>query len=174
MEKVSGTDIYYVSGQKHKLEVVQGTVGGAYMPGDLTADSIPDLDSWGMDEYWSGATFVEWHKMNVQKYGRQTANAKMLTVWEEIASDPFGQFQYWNIYSSNFRNYFTSQGVDLDSLFSSVIMPVTDILSDTAETASKVSGFLKSAAPFVVGGALLWGFSTFVLPAADTIKKQYA
>lgn len=43
---------------------------------NITADSTPDYDDWGMDDYWSLADWVEWHKQLRNKYSSDNKEAK--------------------------------------------------------------------------------------------------
>jgi hypothetical protein len=47
----------------------------------ITADSIPDLDSWGWDDYWSAQDWIKWHKELKKKYGLSDANYRFIDAY---------------------------------------------------------------------------------------------
>ena len=51
--------------------------------GIITADSVPDLDDWGVDDFWSCTQWVEWHKAMVKKYGNENANIRFAHFWNQ-------------------------------------------------------------------------------------------
>lgn len=55
----------------------------------ITAESKPDYDDWGPDDYWSLEDWITWHKALVKKYGKsdkfgsQKADTEWLTAWNK-------------------------------------------------------------------------------------------
>lgn len=46
----------------------------------ITADSKPDFDDWGPDDYWSLKDWVDWHKALVNKYSDKTQKITKMGV----------------------------------------------------------------------------------------------
>jgi hypothetical protein len=132
----------------------------------ITADSTPALDTWGWADYWSCQEWMQWHRLNVQAYGRDVANSKFISAWS--AQDAFASPYNWCKYDSGFTNYFKQQGIDLGNIFSQVINAagnVVDAASNVTQTASNATDVLKWALPLAVIAALIiagmWGYKTF-------------
>jgi len=162
---MAGTDIYYISGKAKKTAIGWG----AYVPNDLTADSDPDFDNWGPDSYWSCEAFAQWHQLNKQKYGQQVANSKFIAAYEIAFS--FGSYHQTCCYNSNFRNYCIANGLDIDTLFCAILMPVvnttTNVLNsveNVSEGAYSTTKLIGKAMPFIAVGAGIWAIDKFVYP----------
>lgn len=77
--------------------------------GIITADSIPDLDEWGIDDYWSCNDWITWHKAVTQKYGLDNANLVFAKFWNE---QTFGAHALGcRTVDSEFRQYVASVGL---------------------------------------------------------------
>src|SRR3990167_8354248 len=107
----------------------------------ITADSEPDLDEWGYDDYWLINNWIEWHKMMKKKYGVEIANSRFIQWWNKQSSgaNPIDARSF----NSVFRNY-AKENKFLDNLFSgaSWVKPIgagTDIISSGSDAISNVS-----------------------------------
>lgn len=49
----------------------------------MNADSEPDLDDWGIDDYWTCSDWIDWYYMNKNRYGKATAVDKFFHYWEQ-------------------------------------------------------------------------------------------
>lgn len=135
--------------------------------GEITADSVPDLDEWFWDSYWDCQQWIDWHKLNVQKYGKSTANQKLLTEINKRSA--FGH-ELTCINTPYFSEYFLSQGIDFNSLVgandpitktgNTVVNEASEIIENTAKGAGSLSKVVKYAAP-VVGVLLLTGLAYY-------------
>lgn len=156
-----GTKIYYIAG------LDQTHVGATVF--NITADSEPVLDGWGWADYWSCNDWIYWHKLNVQKYGKEEANRKFLQWWEKQdgTSGPYN----WCKYDSDITAYLKSQGLNIGWWFSNAANTATDTVEKTADSAGSVvqsvgsgaSGLaklVKYAAP-VAGALLLAGLAYY-------------
>jgi len=77
--------------------------------GIITAESIPDLDEWGIDDYWSCADWITWHKALTQKYGLTNANLLFAEFWNKQG---FGAHALGcRTVDSSFRQYIESVGL---------------------------------------------------------------
>lgn len=119
---MAGTKIYYISGK----------VGNA-----ITADSTPVLDGWGWGDYWGCPQWVEWHKLNVTKYGKPVANQKFISEWGK--QDSFANPYNWCKYNSPFANYFKAQGIDVGWLLSNLVVGANDVGTNVVDAAGNVS-----------------------------------
>jgi hypothetical protein len=157
-----GTEIYIISGPARRSQI-----SGPYMPSDLTADSEPDFDNWGPDSYWSCHAFLEWYKLMKAKYGKDYARSRFLSAYETAFS--FGSYHQSCCQDNNFRNFFTSEGIDVNTLFCAIISPTIDTAQTVAEGTFDIAKFIKTAAPFVLGavviGGVIYGYNTYVKPS---------
>ena len=135
--------------------------------GEITADSEPDYDNWGPDSYWSCSEWVEWHKALVKKYGLSEANSKFKLAWDK--QDPFEHGISACRYDSGVVAYFRSQGVDIRSFVSAILLPLFETTANVADTtidASKgidstikvLRGLLPLAVVGIVGGLGYYGY----------------
>ena len=135
--------------------------------GEITADSEPDYDSWGPDSYWSCSEWVAWHKALVKKYGRVEANAKWKLAWDK--QDPFEHGISTCRYDSQVVQYLLSQGIDIRSFASAILLPLFETAANVADTtidASKgidgtikvLRGLLPLAVIGLVGGLGYYGY----------------
>jgi len=75
----------------------------------ITADSTPDLDTWGWDSFWGCDQWVLWHRLNKKKYGSVEANKKFTYYWNEQG---FGAHALGcRTVDSDFRNYVRAEGM---------------------------------------------------------------
>lgn len=144
--------------------------------GTITADTIPDYDEWGWDDYWGCGEWMLWHKANVQEYGRETANTKFIQAWG--AQDSFMSPYNWCKYDKDFANYFSQQGIDVGWLLSNLIVGVENVGDDvietvenTTDTVAYVSSGFKVVATLAIIGIGIYGFDRWVWPAIKKRKK---
>lgn len=158
MEK--GTDIYIISG-KHKSFRV-----GAFT---ITADSVPDFDNWGWDDYWDCSDWMRWHQLMKAAYGLDHANRQFIDYWSD--QDAFMEPFNWCKYHSDFADYFEAQGINMGWLFSNLVVATEevgedaiDVVENVSSGASGVSTVIKYAAPVaaIIGGA--WAIDKWVYP----------
>ena len=190
-----GTDIYIISGavkrpQPQMVVLYFMNGGNTQLPFDafktlvttyganrarigstpITADSTPDYDEWGPDEWWTCADWKQWHVLNVQKYGQAVANDKFMQAWAQ--QDSFMSPYNWCKYDADFAGYFKNQGIDVGWLLSHLIVGVENVgdnvintsenLGDTVES---VSEWVKVAAGLAFIGAGIYAIDRWVIPA---------
>lgn len=136
---------------------------------NLTADSVPNVDELGPDNYWGPGTYILWHQLNKQKYGQQIANAKMQDV---IARWGTGGVEYDYCYDRTFNEYFTSQGVDVTTIFCSAVNAVTSTTQNLGDTAAVVTKTFKTLSPFLLVGGLIWAVDKYAYPIFPRDKKK--
>jgi hypothetical protein len=155
--------VYYISGT---------SVGAVTFNGQpITAQSVPVLDGWGWGEYWQCAEWMAWHFELKKVMTAEEAAIKFISEWnkQDSTASPYN----WCKYDPTFRNYMKSQGVDIDSIVSAILMPVfnaagdlaqggSDLVSNTADTVSTVSSLIKPVAIIALIGLGIYGYKTFI------------
>lgn len=149
--------IYYIAGPKNR-------VGLTYNGQPITANSTPDLDEWGWDNYWGCDEWKAWHIELRKMMNAQDAALIWTAAWnkQDGTAGPYN----WCKYNSSFRNYMRSQGIDVDSVVSAIVMPVFDatgnlvqgagdVVTNVSEAASSLSQFIKPLA-LVGAGLAAW------------------
>lgn len=127
--------------------------------GQITADSEPDYDAWGIDEYWSCTDWIEWHKALAAKYGREQANS----IWSQ-AWDKQGAWEHnysWCKYNCDWSKYLLSQGIDASWLLPKAFCGLSNIVTNTIGVGENVTGAAKTVSKVVtvalIAGGLYWG-----------------
>lgn len=122
----------------------------------ITADSIPDLDDWGVDEWWGCSDWVAWHKANKRKYGKEIANQKFAEHWKKQTMGA-GALDC-RTFNTSFRKYVERNNL-FDTVYESagllglVLKPVggaSDFITEGSKT-------LKYLVYVAVGGGLIYG-----------------
>lgn len=111
----------------------------------ITADSIPDYDSYGIDDYWSCVDWINWHKALKAKYSKTVADQTWQNAWDK--QDSFEHAYNWCKYGSTFNSYVNSQGLDASNIFGDVISGGTKITENVIGGATATSKVLKYAIP---------------------------
>lgn len=113
----------------------------------ITADSKPDLDDWGWDDYWGPEHWIEWHKKMKAKYGPDEANQRFIIAYHEAS---FGAASFdWRTVNSTFKKYAKDNGF-YDALYdglggllgkvASVANSVVRTSADASETVIDTAG----------------------------------
>ncbi len=143
---MAGTDIYIISGKKQSFRV------GAFT---ITADSVPDFDNWGWDDYWTCADWMRWHQLKMAAQGQEAANAAFIQYWG--SQDSFMAPYNWCKYSNDFAEYFSNQGIDVGWLFSHLVVATETVVDNVSEGAKGISTVVKYVAPALFLGGLGYG-----------------
>lgn len=140
---------------------------------NITADSRPDYDDWGPDNYWSCLDWITWHKAMKAKYGQERANQVFVQYYGEAG---FGAASYdCRTFNSDFREYARDNGF-LDQLYGGigVIMQpfgwaietggnlVENIGGAAVGTTKVLRILIPVAAIAIIGGALYWGYTKYI------------
>jgi hypothetical protein len=94
------------------------------------ADSTPDYDDWGWDDYWKPEDWMAWHGAMKAAYGKNKADYKWATAWQEQ-----GWFEGGinaRTFNSDFRNWAKSEGLT-DALYWGKIGPLVKVLGEGAD-----------------------------------------
>ena len=112
---------------------------------NITAESIPNLDDWGYDDYWSCQQWMQWHKLMVNAWGREKANYRFVFFWDQQTMGAAGYD--CRSFNSEFRRYAQEQGF-YDALFSGI-----GVLAKPIGWSIDTAGNILDAAGNVVSGA---------------------
>lgn len=115
---------------------------------NITADSTPDYDSWGPDDYWSCEDWITWHKALKAKYGKAEADSKWLAAWN--AQDSFEHNYNWCKYAAAFNTYVSTEKLAASHLLADIFSGVTKIGENAVDTATSTSKILKYLIPTVI------------------------
>lgn len=142
------------------------------------ADSIPDLDDWGVDDYWKCEDWITWHGAVKSKYGKEKADRLFVEWWNK---------QSWGAspidcrtFNTVFRNFLKKENL-LDASYggASIIKPLgaitdvlssgSDIVSDTSKGVGNTAKTLKIVLPLIAitlfVGVSFWAYKKFVKTA---------
>lgn len=125
----------------------------------ITADSTPDLDDWGWDDYWKIEDWMRWHSLMVKKFGIDKANQTFLLWWNKqtTGANPLDAKSF----NTSFRTY-AKKYKFLDALYggASFLKPFgaitdtissgSDVVSNVGDAAKNTSNVLKWAVPVAV------------------------
>jgi hypothetical protein len=134
--------VSYISGLKPRI-------GLTFAGQPITAQSVPVLDGWGWGDYWQCAEWQAWHVELRKLMSAKDAALVFTAAWNQ--QDSFAGPYNWCKYNSAFRNYMRSQGVDIDSVVSAIVMPVFDATGNLAQGGSDVVTNVSSGANFLSG-----------------------
>lgn len=142
----------------------------------ITANSVPDLDEWGPDSYWSCADWITWHRALKARDGQYPANVKFV---QEFEKQEFLAAGYdCRTFNSDFRAYAAQEGF-LTALYDGIgvlVKPVgwgidivenaADAVSSTVEGVTDVAKMLKKLLPIliliVIIGLIAFGYKMFL------------
>jgi hypothetical protein len=148
----------------------------------ITAQSFPDYDDWGFDDYWGPEDWITWHKKLKGEYGLDQANRLFITAYSNAGT--FGAEWSWRTMNTPFRKYARAQGF-YDALFSGIggligrgIALGSDLLEGAGEVTSgvgEVAGEIPEALSGIVTTlkivlmvaiivAAVWAFYVYLLP----------
>jgi hypothetical protein len=116
----------------------------------ITENSIPNLDNWGWDDFWTCSDWIAWHQIMKSKKGKEYADSNFLKWWNEqgLGSHALD----CRSFNSTFRDYLRKENI-LENLYGGVgivAQPIgytTDIASDLAQGVSTTAKVLKYVLP---------------------------
>ncbi len=136
----------------------------------ITAESTPNYDEWGWDDYWGCAEWTIWHMRLKEKYGLSKAKEIWLTAWEK--QGPWDHALNWCRYNTDFVEYFLKNGIDIRSFLSAIFTNVADTAINVTGSVANISRNLNWILP-VAGGLAVLGLGVVVvnkLEKLDLIK----
>lgn len=131
----------------------------------INADSTPDLDDWGWDDYWGPGEWIKWHAAMKKKYGRDEANYRLVKAYNEAS---MGAANYdWRTFNTDFKNYAKKEGF-YNGLFEgigAIAKPIStgvtvvdaagNVVDSTTTGITRTAKILKWALPTAAGLGLI-------------------
>ena len=136
-------------------------------PDPTDANSQPPLSEF--DSQWGCADWMEWHKANVKTYGKDVANTKFTTQFNQLSS--------WNSeysfckYNCDWAQYFGNYGIDVSDVFSRATCSAVKVIDDAGSVVTNTTGGLSTGSSVIkwllpigviVGAA--WAVDKYVYP----------
>lgn len=133
---------------------------------EITENSVPDLDDWGWDDYWTCSDWTAWHKIVKDKKGKETADSLFLRYWN--LQGALSHALNCRTFNSDFRDYTRKEGL-LSKLYdgapymqpfgvgTDVINTAGDVINAATDTVSTTAKILKYAIPVALVGAMVYG-----------------
>jgi len=144
----------------------------------ITWDSIPDYDTWGIDEYWSCDQWILWHKSLISHFGKSTANQ----IWDYAYSKSgnFSKNLDCRTFNAVFRKYVKDNNLQPYSS-AGVLSPIlqgygagSDIIVGAVNTTSNVAKGLLETISSVFTGNTIKVISTIAIVVGGTVAIAYA
>ena len=85
---------------------------------DISAESYPDYDGFGWDNYWSCTDWMIWYGKLKQAYGVSEAKLRWKSAWEkqDNTSNPY----LWCMYSDDFYEFIREEELGLSNTLADV------------------------------------------------------
>jgi len=143
-----------------------------------TWNTAPDYDEWGIDNSWNCADWIQWHKMLVQHFGKETAN--YIWNYSYAKSGQFSSNLNCRTFDGDFRQYVASNNLN-PYANAGIFKPVLntygsagEVLSGALDTITSTFGgntfskTVKTILGVAVAGAVIYGG----FYAYNTFKKK--
>lgn len=125
-------------------------------------DSVPNLDSWGPDDYWDCEDWIKWYEARKSAYGK--ADAKLNVEKYFTQRSAFGH-ELTCLSKSFFYDYFKREGVKISDDFFETTAAATGTVraaAEAAENASKTTSTIAKFIPYIIlviiGLFVFWAF----------------
>lgn len=119
----------------------------------ITADSKPDYDEFGVDDYWSCDDWINWHKALKKKFGKQVADKTWTEAWNK--QDSFESDFNWCKYQGTFNSYVRAENLNATWWLPNILNSITGIAEDASDAAKNTSNVLKVVIPVLVVSAAI-------------------
>lgn len=127
---------------------------------NITAQSQPDYDGWGIDDYWTCNDWMIWHSRLKAEYGLSTANEKWITAWNE--QDVWESNYNWCKYNCDFAAFAQSNNLPIRNVFSKLTCGVVDVGGNIADGFTTGAKIVKVAIPLaVIGVGVFYAFKAY-------------
>ena len=140
--------------------------------------SKPDYDDWGIDDYWSCADWVEWHRQLKAYYGIEQANRIFIEAFQ--GAGQLSASYDCRSFNSDFRQYAKDNGF-YDALYSGisglVVQPIgwgTDVVDDTGNVIDNITSTVSSASSIIRTAVPLLLITLFVFLILYSYTKATA
>lgn len=120
----------------------------------ITAESVPDYDAWGPDDYWSCNDWTTWHDALKRKFGKDVANKMWLEAFEK--QDSFEHAINFCKYDGAFNSYVRAQGLDAASWWlPNILNDTTTVVENAGDAVVNTSKAVKWIIPSLVIAAAI-------------------
>lgn len=127
---------------------------------NITAQSQPDYDGWGIDDYWTCNDWMIWHSRLKAEYGLSTANEKWITAWNE--QDVWESNYNWCKYNCDFAAFAQANNLPIRNIFSRLTCGVVDVGGNIADGFTTGAKIVKVAIPLaVIGVGVFYAFKAY-------------
>ena len=116
---------------------------------DITANSFPDYDDWGVDNYWKCTDWMIWYGKLKEAYGAAEARLRWKSAWEK--QDATASPYLWCLYSDDFYDFVRKNELGIDNTLADV----------TSGAGNAVSGVFKGLGWF--GQNIVWILPTVAI-----------
>lgn len=129
---------------------------------EIRADSIPDLDEWGYDSYWSCQDWMTWYNLQKLYFGKKNADKNFAYYWTQqtVGASPFD----CRTFNPTFREFLRKNNLESIAWMDTPFRPLLDIagtpgdvVEDVTEGANTGAKILKYAIPLTVVSLLVYG-----------------
>lgn len=133
---------------------------------DITAQSIPDYDEWGPDQYWGCTDWMVWYDKLKEEKGKKEARVVWRSAWEKQG--------YWDFpynqcpLQDDFRSFSKKNKLNSTGLFSDFLVG----LSDTASGTFKSVGWIGRNLPWILPLGLVITGSFYVVKTIKTLRDD--
>tara|TARA_R100000231_G_scaffold112229_2_gene83211 strand:+ start:1222 stop:1671 length:450 start_codon:yes stop_codon:yes gene_type:complete len=126
----------------------------------ITAQSTPDYDSFGVDDYWTCNDWMIWHTRLKAEYGLTTANEIWMTAWNEQGA--FESNYNWCKYNCTFAAFADRNNLPVKNIFSRLTCGVVDVSSNIADGFTTGAKVVRVAIPLaVIGVGIFYAFKAY-------------
>ena len=133
---------------------------------DITAQSLPDYDDFGFDQYWGCTDWMVWYDRLKEEHGKKEARIIWKSAWEK--QDYFDYAYNQCPLQDDFRDFSRKNRLDSTGLFSDFFVG----LGDTASGAFKSLGWIGRNLPWIVPLTLVVTGGFYVARTIKTLRNE--
>ena len=133
---------------------------------DITAQSLPDYDEWGPDQYWGCTDWMIWYDKLKDEHGKTEARLIWKSAWEQQGyfDYPYNQCPL----QDDFRDFSRKNKLDSTGLFSDFFVGIGDTLSGGFRSL----GWLGRNLPWIVPIGLVVTGAFYVARTYKTLRDD--
>jgi hypothetical protein len=163
--------LQYITINMSRVSIIAGTrdrVGFFNSAPDPTnADSLPPLSE--LNSQWGCADWMQWHKANVDKYGKDLANQKFISNFSQLSS--INNAYNFCKYSCDWAQYFGNYGIDVSDVASRAVCSAVTVVDAAGYVVTSTAGAATSAAQ---GASSTISTLSKILPIAGVVIAVWA
>lgn len=125
----------------------------------ITADSKPDFDSWGPDDYWSCDDWIFWHKKLKEKFGKDQADLTWINAWNSQGGT---EHNYnWCKYGGSFNDYVRDEKLGVSWVLPNLLNDAAGLINSAGSSLGNVGDLITN-----VTKVLKWAIPALVIVAS--------